>query len=189
MKVMMIMHIVMPMTITEHDESDDDYAHCNADDTIMEQWRLFLSDGFGFHGKPTTEFMGWRRLTPAELLHLDVIPPNLRHEDSDMIKLRKVFTIRVNKAVIWSKQNESPENGQSLEWRAIHYLHQHNYYYFPADHNQPTNSATTLLMLLTKAIISFHRLFSCSSVCYVANIIFPYWPVVNIKNVYAEDLL
>jgi hypothetical protein len=88
MKVMMIMHIVMPMTIMEHDESDDDYAHCNADDTIMEQWRLFLSDGFGFHGKPTTEFMGWRRLTPAELLHLDVgsffllsIPPNLRHED------------------------------------------------------------------------------------------------------------
>jgi hypothetical protein len=55
---MMIMHIVMPMTITERDESDDDYAHCNADDTKMEQWRLFLSDGFVFHDKPTTEFMG-----------------------------------------------------------------------------------------------------------------------------------
>jgi hypothetical protein len=180
MKVMMIMHIVMP----------------NADDTIMEQWRLLLSDGFGFHGKPTTEFMGWRRLTLAELLHLDVgsffllsIPPNSRHEDSDMIKLRKAFTKRVNKAVIWSKRNEFPENGQSIERRAIHYLHQHYYYYFPADHSQPTKSTTTLLMLLTKAIISFLRLFSCSSVCYVANIIFPYWPVVNIKNVYAEDVL
>jgi hypothetical protein len=43
----------------------------------MEQWRLFLSDGFGFHGKPTTEFMGWRRLslTPAEPFFLLSIPP------------------------------------------------------------------------------------------------------------------
>jgi hypothetical protein len=56
------------------DESDDDYARCNVDDTIMEQWRLFLSDGFGFHGKPTMEFMGWRRLTPTEL-HSVLIRP------------------------------------------------------------------------------------------------------------------
>jgi hypothetical protein len=42
------------------DEIDDS----NADDTIMEQWQqIFLSEGFGFHGKPSTEFMGWRRLT------------------------------------------------------------------------------------------------------------------------------
>jgi hypothetical protein len=59
MKVMIIMHIVMP----------------NADDAIMEQWRLFLSDGF---------------------------------------EPRKAFTKRVNKAVIWSKQNEFPENGHNI---------------------------------------------------------------------------
>jgi hypothetical protein len=28
------------------DDSDGDYVECDADDTIMEQWRLFLSDGF-----------------------------------------------------------------------------------------------------------------------------------------------
>jgi hypothetical protein len=81
------------------DDSDSDYEQCNSDDTILEQWQSFLSGGFGFHGKPSTEFMGWRRLTPAELLHLDIgsffllsIPPNLRHEDSDVIRLRKAFT-------------------------------------------------------------------------------------------------
>jgi hypothetical protein len=76
---------------------------------------------------------GWRRLTPAELLHLDIgsffllsIPPNLRHEDSDVIKLRKAFTKRITKAVICSKRNDFPENGQSIQQRAIDYLHQHN---------------------------------------------------------------
>jgi hypothetical protein len=99
----------------------------------LEQWQSFLSGGFGFHGKPSTEFMGWRRLTPAELLHLDIgsffllsIPPNLRHEDSDVIKLRKAFTKRITKAVICSKRNDFPENGQSIQQRAIDYLHQHN---------------------------------------------------------------
>jgi hypothetical protein len=115
------------------DDGDGDYVECDADDTIIEQWRLFLSDGFGFHGKPSTEFMGWRRLTPAELLHLDVgsffllsIPPNSRHEDSDVIKLRKAFTKRVIEAVIRSKRNEFPDNGLSVERRALDYLHLHN---------------------------------------------------------------
>jgi hypothetical protein len=38
----------------------------------MDQWQLYTTNGFGFLGKPTTEFMGWRRLTPNELLNLDV---------------------------------------------------------------------------------------------------------------------
>jgi hypothetical protein len=43
-------------------------------------------------GKPTTEFMGWRRLTPNDLLNLDVtsffllsVPLDLHREDKDMI--------------------------------------------------------------------------------------------------------
>jgi hypothetical protein len=40
-----------------------------------------------------------------------------------MIKLRKAVTVRANKAVIWSKRNEFPEKGQSIELCAIHYLH------------------------------------------------------------------
>jgi hypothetical protein len=47
--------------------------------------------------------------------------PNLRNEDSDVIKLRKAFTKRVIEAVIRSKRNEFPDSGQSVER-----LHQHN---------------------------------------------------------------
>jgi hypothetical protein len=57
-------------------------------------------------GKPTTEFMGWRRLTPNDLLNLDVasfflpsIPPDLCHEDKDTIKLRAAL-----------KRNEFPKH-------------------------------------------------------------------------------
>ena len=64
----------------------------------MDQWQLYTTNGFGFLGKPTTELMGWRRLTPNELLNLDVgsffllsIPPDSRLEDKDTIKLRSAF--------------------------------------------------------------------------------------------------
>jgi hypothetical protein len=102
-------------------------------DVIIEQWHAYSSNGFGFLGKPSTEFMGWRRLTPNELLHLDVgsffllsIPPNSRLDDKDVVKLRTAFTKRLTEAVIRCKRNEFPDNGKSVTNRAIDYLYLHN---------------------------------------------------------------
>jgi hypothetical protein len=96
-------------------------GHLQTNNGYVSEWQFYSSNGFGFLGKPTTEFMGWRRLTPNDLLNLDVgsfllmsVPRDLRHEDRDTIKLRAAFKKRLTEAVIRSKSNEFPNNGKSV---------------------------------------------------------------------------
>jgi hypothetical protein len=108
----------------------DDYEHAKQSMSI-EQWQEYQSTGFGFHGKPSTEFMGWRRLLPNEILHLEEgdffllsIPPCI--EDDRSNKLRKGFIDRILADVIQTKQFFFPDNGKSVYERAIDYINEHN---------------------------------------------------------------
>jgi len=40
------------------------------DESIEEKWYQWSKFGFGFQGRPSTESLGWRRLTLPEILHL-----------------------------------------------------------------------------------------------------------------------
>jgi hypothetical protein len=115
------------------DNHDDDDLQSDDDDSIVDLWQSYSSNGFGFLGKLSTEFMGWRCLTPNELMYLDVgsffllsIPSYSRYEDKDVIKLRAAFTKRLKEAVICCKRKEFPDNGKSVELGAMDYLYQHN---------------------------------------------------------------
>lgn len=108
--------------------NDLQFGSANSENpTVMESWQLHHQDGFGFHGKPTTEFMGWRRLIPSEIMCLEVgafvlITISQSNARSDM----EAFSQRNIAAVVRSKRDELPDNGRSIRQQAIDYLVQHN---------------------------------------------------------------
>jgi hypothetical protein len=44
----------------DDNHNDDDDLQSDDDDSIVDLWQSYSSNGFGFLGKPSTEFMGWR---------------------------------------------------------------------------------------------------------------------------------
>jgi hypothetical protein len=100
---------------------------------IIEEWQSYGSTNFGFHGKPSTEFIGWWHLTPNKIMHLEEgaffllsIPPESKYVNKETINVRCAFMNRVYGAVIRTKRLEFPDNGKSVHDRAVNYLIHHN---------------------------------------------------------------
>jgi hypothetical protein len=115
--------------------SDLQIASADHSTTSMtaDSWQLYQQEGFGFHGKPTTEFLGWRRLIPREIICLEVgafilitISQSASRSDAEAGGQRKAFMDRIIAAVIRSKRHELPDNGRSIRQRAIDYLVDHH---------------------------------------------------------------
>jgi hypothetical protein len=117
------------------DDDDDQMTINGTANNIIEEWQWYASTNFGFHfhGKPSTEFMGWRRITPNEIMHLEEgtffllsIPPESKLTNKETINLRRAFMSRVYGAVIRrTKRIKFPDNGKSVHDRAVDYLLHH----------------------------------------------------------------
>ena len=83
-----------------------DPGHYTCDhDKVVGQWQSFKTEGFGFHGKPTTELLGWRRLHVEEIVRLEegsfifvLIPSHIKNEARSIVHARNAFANRVNEA-------------------------------------------------------------------------------------------
>ena len=74
--------------------------------SIQDCWDQMSKIGFGIQGRPTTEFLGWRRLTLAEIVYLEegsffilVIPASARNEDAEIVKCRNNLLTRIRAIV------------------------------------------------------------------------------------------
>ena len=103
----------------------------------VESWQQHQRHGFGVLGKPTTEFAGFRRLIPSEIVQLEegtfvliTIPPASSRGDSATNTNRKAFRDRLCDAVVRSVPNELsdglPATSKLIRERALEYLKDHN---------------------------------------------------------------
>ena len=74
----------------------------SAHNQIVNQWNHYNSTSFGFHGKPTTELLGWRRPFPEEIVRMEegtffllCIPPSSWRNDSEVTVMRNAFFDRL----------------------------------------------------------------------------------------------
>ena len=82
-------------------------------ESIEEKWQKWSQFDFGFQGRPTTESLGWRRLTLPEILHLSkgsffilIVPGDrrVRNEDPGLNSSKNEFLKRIMHVVY--KSNE-----------------------------------------------------------------------------------
>mmetsp|Transcript_16973 Transcript_16973/g.35887 ORF Transcript_16973/g.35887 Transcript_16973/m.35887 type:complete len:239 (-) Transcript_16973:607-1323(-) len=73
-------------------------------------------DSFRLPDRPTTDFLGWRRLHIDEIIHLQkgdsviiIIPSNTRTESKSITKLRDAFRSRVVKDIVASRKGCLPQ--------------------------------------------------------------------------------
>ena len=105
----------------------------SAHDAAVDRWNNYSDTSFGFHGRPTTEFLGWRRLFPEEIVRIKEgafvlisIPPKSWRDDPLVSSSRVAFYDRVINAVILSKHRDFPNNGKSKKDKAKDYLAKHH---------------------------------------------------------------
>ncbi|EJK74847.1 hypothetical protein THAOC_03451 [Thalassiosira oceanica] len=92
------------------------------DKSIEEKWRQWSKFGFGFQGRPSTEALGWRRLTLPEILHLSkgsffilVVPGDHqnRNDDPRLMSLKREFLKRILHVVYKSDKAKFDKFGRA----------------------------------------------------------------------------
>ena len=108
----------------------------NSNLSTSDTWNRYVKGGFGFQGRPTTDFLGWRRLHIHEIVRLNegdffiaVIPSDRQREDKSTKSSRNNVRGRVLDAVIRSSLNifsDSHNSKAKKKKRALEYLHEKN---------------------------------------------------------------
>ena len=108
----------------------------NANISTAQSWNHHIKHGFGFQGRPTTDFLGWRRLHLHEVVRLNegdffiiVVPSTQRNEETDIKTARNNYKGRVLDAVIRSRLDIFSDDDNTKQKRkrcALEYLEKNN---------------------------------------------------------------
>ena len=93
----------------------DPFPSCGFLDDDPEACAEYSSPSFGFDGRPSTEFLGWRRLMPPDILRLEpgssviiVLPSNTRSENKTIRVRRDAFRSRLIQTIRAACRDELP---------------------------------------------------------------------------------